>query len=74
MKIDVEVRPGSSRVQVERTGDLSFKVYLHSPPERDKANMELIETLSEYFGVSKGEIEIVSGLRSKKKKINIISI
>lgn len=74
MNIEVEVHTGSSKARVERVGGLSFKVYIHASPEKGKANKELIEAISDYFGVSKGEVEIASGLRSKKKVINIISL
>ena len=74
MKIDVEVHTGSSKVRVEKEGDSLFRVYLHSSPEKGKANKELVETIAGYFGVSKGEVEIISGLRSKRKIVNIVSI
>ncbi len=70
----MEVHTGSSKARVERLEGLSFKVYIHSAPEKGKANKELIEAISDYFGVTKGEVEIVSGLRSKKKMVNIMSI
>ena len=74
MKINVEVHTGSSKARVERIEGLLFKVYLHSSPDKGKANKELIEAISDYFGVSKGEVEISSGLKSKQKIVNIISI
>ncbi|MCR4260809.1 MAG: DUF167 domain-containing protein [Candidatus Colwellbacteria bacterium] len=74
MKIDVEVHTGSSKARVERIGASLFKVYVHSSPDKGKANKELIEVISNYFGVSKGEVEISSGLKSRQKIVNIISI
>ena len=74
MKIDVEVHTGSSKARVERVEGPLFRVYLHSSPEKGKANKELVEAIAGYFGVSRGEVEILSGLRSKRKIVNIVSI
>lgn len=74
MKITVDVRTGSSRAYVEKIGESLYKAYLHSVPEGGKANEELIKAVSGHFGVSKREVEIISGLRSKRKIVNIISI
>ena len=74
MKINVEVHPGSSKAHVDKVSGSSYKVYLHSVPNKGKANEELIKAISGYFGVSKSEVEIASGLRSKRKIVNIISI
>ncbi|KKU19199.1 MAG: hypothetical protein UX31_C0010G0010 [Candidatus Nomurabacteria bacterium GW2011_GWA1_46_11] len=73
MKIDVEVHTGSNKARIEQAGSL-FKAYLHSRPEKGKANKELIKAISEHFGVSESRVEILSGLRSKRKIVNIISI
>ncbi len=74
MKINVEVHTGSSKARVEQKDGSSYKVYLHSVPERGRANEELIKVISGYFGVSRSRVEIISGLRSKQKVVNIISI
>lgn len=74
MKINVEVHTGSSGAHIEQVGDSSYKVYLHSVPKKRKANEELVKTISDHFDVSKSEVKIVSGLRSKRKIVSIISI
>ncbi|HLF18132.1 MAG TPA: DUF167 domain-containing protein [Candidatus Omnitrophota bacterium] len=38
-----------------------------------KANRALIETLAGYFGVKKHQIQIIKGLKSRLKTINISS-
>ncbi len=67
MKIDADVRTGSSKARIERMGDSSYKVYLCSAPDKGKANKELIEVISDHFGVSRSRVEILSGLRSNGK-------
>ena len=70
MMIRVRVVPGSRREGIEEDGDV-LVVRVRAPPERGKANRRVIELLSEYFGVSKSEIEIVRGSRSRDKVVRI---
>ncbi|MDZ4231295.1 MAG: DUF167 domain-containing protein, partial [Patescibacteria group bacterium] len=51
-----------------------YKAYLKSPAVEGKANQELIEVLADHFGVAKSMVEIVSGLKSRRKRVNISSI
>ncbi len=71
MKIEVKVHPRSSRSKVEERGEGKYEVWVCSPPERGKANREVIELLADYFGVKKGDIRIVSGEKAKKKIIEV---
>ncbi len=48
--------------------DEDLEVWLKSLPIEGKANKELIELLSNYFGK---KVEIVKGFRSKRKLIKI---
>ncbi|HIE18162.1 TPA: DUF167 domain-containing protein, partial [Candidatus Bathyarchaeota archaeon] len=47
-------------------------VGLTSKPEKGKANLELIKKLAKYFKVSSSQIRIVSGLKSRRKIVEII--
>ena len=44
---------------------------IKSPPERGRANAELVKILSRHFGVESSRIRIVSGLTSRKKLVEI---
>ncbi len=55
------------RAQYEKEKDLLI-VCTTSQPEKNKANKEIIKELKKFF---KCDIEIVSGLKSKEKKIKI---
>ncbi len=70
MKIRVRVKPGSRRVGVEDMGDFLL-VRVKSPPVEGKANREMIEVLSDYFGVPKSRIRIVAGKSSRDKLVEI---
>ena len=47
---------------------------LRSPPDKGKANKELIELVANFFGVPKSNVSIVSGLTSREKTVKIEGI
>ena len=51
--------------------DGSLRVRIAAVPEKGKANEELRSLLSRYFGVSKSNVQIVSGETSTHKRIRI---
>lgn len=65
MIIEITVVPNSPRFRAEfKNGRL--KVMLTSEPEKNRANIELIQNLSRLLGT---QVRIVSGLTSKRKKV-----
>jgi uncharacterized protein (TIGR00251 family) len=48
-----------------------IEAWIRSPPERGRANRELVKKLAEHFGVPEASVRIVSGLASKKKIVEI---
>jgi len=71
MKIAVKVFPNSKEQKIKKELAGSLRVYLKSPAKEDKANKELVEVLADYFDVSKAEIEIVRGKKSRRKFVSI---
>ncbi|OGY56316.1 MAG: hypothetical protein A2Y84_01045 [Candidatus Colwellbacteria bacterium RBG_13_48_8] len=71
MRLIIKVKPRSSSRKVEKLADGSYVVSLFAPAHKNRANQELIEVLAEYFDISPGRIEIVMGLKSRRKVINI---
>jgi len=69
VRYDVEVIFHRDFLKVE---DDKIIVGLTSKPERGKANLELIKKLAKYFKVSSSQIKIVSGLKSRRKIVEII--
>lgn len=67
----VRVIPRASRSEIVGEHDGALKVRLASPPVDGAANAELIKFFAKRFGVSKSDIEIVSGETSKNKRIKI---
>ena len=67
----VRVIPRASRSEIVGEHDAALKVKLASPPVDGAANAELIKLFAKKFGVSKSDIEIISGETSKNKRIKI---
>jgi len=68
---EVKVVPSSGRNKwvIEPSGRL--KCYLKSPPEKGLANKELIKLIAKVLGVAKADVEIISGLTSRNKRIRV---
>jgi len=73
MKLDVKVVPQAKRNMI-KTDQGALKVYLTAPAVDGKANKALITFLSDHYGVKRNQIEIIKGLKSRDKTINIIGI
>jgi uncharacterized protein (TIGR00251 family) len=61
----------SSDGRLEVSGD-EITISIKSPPERGKANRELVKRLAAHFGVDENRIRIVSGLASRKKLVDLL--
>lgn len=68
--IEVLVKPNSREQGIEKFGD-GLKIRVKSKPEKGKANEELIDILSHFFGVYKENIRILSGHGSRKKLVKV---
>ncbi len=66
--LSLHVTPHSSRNElVEENGGL--KLYLHAPPEKDKANKELLKFFKKELGL---RVEIISGMKCREKVVRVI--
>jgi uncharacterized protein len=71
MKMQVKVKPNAKVSQLIEAEDGSLIAQLRSPPVEGKANAELIQLLAEKFQVSRSQVRIYSGQRSRVKYIEI---
>ncbi len=69
MKIKIKAKPNSKKSQIEKSGEF-YVAHLKSPPEKNKANIELIKLLSKKFKVSSKNIKIKNPT-SKNKIVEI---
>ncbi len=67
MILEVSVVPKSGKFKIlEKNGII--KINLRSAPEDNKANLELVKEFEKLFGKP---VRILSGVKSKKKKIEL---
>jgi len=70
MKIlTVKVKPNSPKNEVKKLSEDFFVVMVTVSPEKNKANQKVIELLSDFLDIPKHRLEIVSGMKSKEKRI-----
>lgn len=70
MKINVKVMPHSMREEVVKQGD-DYVVRVKAMPQEGKANEAVIELVAKHFKVPKSVVQIVTGLTSRNKIIEI---
>lgn len=61
----------SSDDQIQVSGS-EISISIKSPPERGRANRELVKKLAAHFGVGEERVRIVSGLASRKKLVEVL--
>lgn len=74
VEFKVCVIPRASKTEVVGSIDGMLKVRLKTPPVDGAANEELIKFLAKVLGVSKGNIEIISGQTSRTKRLRVAGI
>lgn len=68
IKAKVKTNSDKFRIKLLKRGEKSFlKIWLTEPPEKGKANKELLEELRKRFG----SVELVSGHKSREKYIKV---
>jgi hypothetical protein len=69
--IRVLVRPNAPNSTIREITDEALGVDVKAPPEKDKANKELIRLLSRVFDVPRTDLSIASGMKSREKLVKI---
>jgi uncharacterized protein len=72
--IAVRVIPRSGRSGVAGTRGGALLVRLNAPPVEGAANDELVEVIAAALGVPRRAVAIVSGGRSRTKRVRIIGV
>ena len=73
MIIEVRVIPRARKTEFGGERDGRMVVRLAAPPVEGAANAALIEFLATHFGVPRNRIRILSGERSRNKRVEIQS-
>lgn len=72
MILELHVQPGASRTEFAGKHGERLKVRLQARAVDGKANDALIEFLAAHFGVPRRNVRIVSGLKSRQKRVQIL--
>lgn len=70
--LNVKVQPKASRQQLVQTAENEFKAWLTSPPEKGKANAELLELLADYLNLPVSHLRLVRGETSRVKVVEVV--
>jgi len=68
MRISITVKANAKENKINLP-----KVFVKEPAKEGRANEAVIKLLAEYFDIPKSRIKIASGLKSKKKIVEIDS-
>jgi len=71
LKISAKVHPKSKKIEVLEKEAGYYEVWVREAPDKGKANLAVIEALSDYLGVARSSIMVASGLASRNKIIEI---
>ncbi|MHC4551905.1 MAG: DUF167 domain-containing protein [Planctomycetota bacterium] len=67
----MKVVPGSSRTEIAGVYGDMLKIKVAAPPEKGKANKELLDFLAKQLGLRKNALHIESGQTSCVKQIRL---
>ena len=68
---EVKVVPQSGPFRVQKNKQNKIVCYLKSAPEDGAANRELVKELSKLLGIAQMDLEIISGLTMRNKRLKI---
>lgn len=71
MILELHVQPGAARSEFAGQHGTRLKVRLAARAVDGKANAALIDFLAAHYGVPKRSVRIVSGLKSRQKRVEI---
>ncbi len=74
LTFDVQVSPHASRTGIAGEQEGAIKVRVTAPPVEGAANEACIKLLASELGLKKSQMEIFSGLKSRKKTVMIKNI
>jgi uncharacterized protein (TIGR00251 family) len=72
--LDLHVQPGAARSEFAGKHGERIKVRLAARAIDGKANQALVAFLAEHFKVAKSHVRIVSGLKSRQKRVVISGV
>ncbi len=71
VKISIKVSPDAGRNEVAGQLDTAWRIKIAAPPDKGRANKELIDFLSKTLGVKRNSLSILRGHASRNKLISV---
>ena len=72
--VDVRIIPRAGKTEIGGLRDDAVVVRVSAPPVQDAANEALTEFLAESLGVARRAVQIVSGEKSRRKRVTIAGV
>jgi uncharacterized protein YggU (UPF0235/DUF167 family) len=69
--LTIRVHPSSRQAKIEKLGPLDYKIHVMAPPEKGRANDEVVEALASFLDVPASRIRIVRGEKSRIKLVAV---
>ncbi|MGI6587570.1 MAG: DUF167 domain-containing protein [Peptococcia bacterium] len=74
LRFKIKVQPRASRNEITGWQGEILKIRLTAPPVDGEANKVCLKFLADFFAVSRRQISIISGLKSRNKTIEITGL
>ncbi|MFH1769708.1 MAG: DUF167 domain-containing protein [Parcubacteria group bacterium] len=72
MKLSIEVKTGGKNIDLRYLTKSKLQIKLTAPAKDGKANKQLVEVLSDHLDIPKSRINILKGLTSSHKIVEIL--
>ncbi len=69
--LTVRVHPSARRAKVEKLGPREYKIHVTAPPEKGRANQEVLEALASHLGIPVSRLRLVRGAASRIKTVAV---
>lgn len=73
-RLAVKITPNAGRNEITGLKEGVLQVRIGAPPDKGKANKELVDFLSEKLGVKKSGVLIIKGQTSRNKVISVAGL
>jgi uncharacterized protein len=71
LEIRLRVQPRAKHGEISGIKNRALKIKVTAPPVDDAANRAVVELFSALLGISKSSLQIISGLKSRNKTLQI---
>ena len=70
-RLQIRIQPRAARTRIVGRHGSAIKVQVHAPPVEGAANAALVDLLATSLAVSRSNVRIVQGLRSRDKLVEV---